>query len=65
MDRRARSQQISIINTQENGHFTGMGLMNLSATSRALIQKIGLFARQQVSAQIVKTTTFATTRTVS
>ncbi|GFT37078.1 HTH_Tnp_Tc3_2 domain-containing protein [Trichonephila clavipes] len=47
-ERRAGSQRPSIISSREARHVTRMALMDRAATSRALSQELGLFARQQI-----------------
>lgn len=53
-DRRAGSQRPAITNSREDRHFTRMALMDRTATSGALSQEMGSFARQQVSARTVR-----------
>ena len=48
------SQQLAITNSQEDRHLTRMALMDYTVTLRTLNQKMGSFAMQQVSAEIVR-----------
>ncbi|GFU16392.1 HTH_Tnp_Tc3_2 domain-containing protein [Trichonephila clavipes] len=50
-ERRAGSQRPPITSSREDRHATRMALMECAATSRSLSQKLGSFARQQVSAR--------------
>ncbi|GFY34945.1 HTH_Tnp_Tc3_2 domain-containing protein [Trichonephila clavipes] len=54
MERCAGSQQPPITSSREDTHITLMALMDHAATSRALSQEWGSFARQQVSARTVQ-----------
>ncbi|GFW21554.1 ATP-dependent DNA helicase [Trichonephila clavipes] len=47
-ERHGESQQPTITSRQEERHVTRMALMNRAATSRALSQELGLFARQRL-----------------
>ncbi|GFT81501.1 HTH_Tnp_Tc3_2 domain-containing protein [Trichonephila clavipes] len=49
-ERRAGSQWTPITSSREDRHINRMVLMDRAATSRALSQELGSFARQQVSA---------------
>ncbi|GFT17552.1 hypothetical protein TNCV_4807891 [Trichonephila clavipes] len=60
MERRTESQQPLITSSREDRHIIRMDLMIRAATSRALSQELGSFARQQVSAR----TTFLDTENV-
>ncbi|GFW72234.1 hypothetical protein TNCV_702711 [Trichonephila clavipes] len=51
---RAGSQRPSITSNQEDRYLTRMALMDRAATSRALSQELGPFARQQVSARTIR-----------
>ncbi|GFX96954.1 HTH_Tnp_Tc3_2 domain-containing protein [Trichonephila clavipes] len=53
-ERHAGSQRPPITSSGEDKHFTRMTLMDRAATSRALDQESGSFARQQVSAGTVR-----------
>ncbi|GFW96036.1 HTH_Tnp_Tc3_2 domain-containing protein [Trichonephila clavipes] len=53
-ERRAGSQRLLITSSQEARHVTRMALMDRAATSRALSQELGTFARQQMSTQTVR-----------
>ncbi|GFS75018.1 HTH_Tnp_Tc3_2 domain-containing protein [Trichonephila clavipes] len=53
-DCRAGSQRPPITSSRKDRHVTRMTLMHREATSRALSQELGSFARQQVSARTVR-----------
>ncbi|GFV56292.1 HTH_Tnp_Tc3_2 domain-containing protein [Trichonephila clavipes] len=53
-ERRAGSQRPSITNSREDKHVTHMALLHRAATSRALSQELGSFARQQMAVRTVR-----------
>ncbi|GFV80379.1 hypothetical protein TNCV_2259831 [Trichonephila clavipes] len=53
-ERHAGSQRSPITNSREDRHANRRALMDRSATSRALIQELGSFVRQQMPAQTVR-----------
>ncbi|GFW92349.1 HTH_Tnp_Tc3_2 domain-containing protein [Trichonephila clavipes] len=53
-ERRAGSQRPPITSSREGRHVTRIALMDRTATSRALSQELGSFAKQQISAQTIR-----------